>query len=206
MESKTLLGFSRTKQKKNAARRLRREGKIPAIIYGHEGNFPIFVNEHEFIAKFQKLSENTIINIKTGNKERDVLVKDYQEDITTGKILHIDFYEIERGKTLKTRVPVVFTGTSPGVKIGGVFETLLHEIEIECLPKDLPEKIEVDIGSLDIGDAVHVDDIELERDVKVLNAGDQVICTISHARVEEVKEEEEEEIAAEEAEETGEEE
>lgn len=209
MEVKMLKASKRVEKKKNYARKLRRQGRIPAVIYGHGGNFAISVDEHEFITNFQKVSENTIINIKTEDQDKDVLVKDYQEDITTGKILHIDFFEIERGKTLKTRVPVDFVGTAPGVKVGGIFETLMHEVEVECLPKDLPEKIEVDISSLGIGDAIHVEDIDLANAIKVLNAGDQVICTISAPRVEEevVEEEVEEEEAEEETEEeTGEEE
>ncbi|MCD6122202.1 MAG: 50S ribosomal protein L25 [Spirochaetales bacterium] len=208
MEVKKLKASVRTEKKKNSAKKLRRQGRIPAVIYGHGGNSVISVDEHEFMTKFQKVSENTIINIQTEDHDKDVLVKDYQEDITTGKILHIDFFEIERGKTLKTRVPVDFVGTAPGVKVGGIFETLMHEVEIECLPKDLPEKLEVDISSLEIGDAIHIEDIALGDAIKILNAGDQVICTISAPRVEEevVEEEEEEEEVEEEEAETSEEE
>ncbi len=190
MESKTLTAFVREERKK-AAKRLRREGKIPAVVYGKDVNLPIYVDEHEFNTKFHTISENAIINLKMNGEERDVLVKDYQEDIIKGKILHIDFYAIERGKTLRTHVPIEFIGTAEGVKLGGILETLLHEVEVECLPKDLPDKFEVDISALGVGDSLHVSDIKVEGNIRIITPEEQVICTIAHARAEKAAIEEE---------------
>ncbi len=193
MESKTLTAHVRTERKK-ASRKLRKEGKIPAVIYGREINLPIYVDEHEFNTKFHVISENTIITLKTDGEDHDVLVKDYQEDVIKGKIIHIDFYAIEKGKLLRTHVPVELTGAPEGVKLGGILETLLHEVEIECLPKDLPDKFVIDISDLGVGDSVHVSDIPVEGDIKIVTPDEQVVCTIALARAEKVAVEGEEEV------------
>ncbi|TFG61970.1 MAG: 50S ribosomal protein L25, partial [Spirochaetales bacterium] len=148
MEKKTLNIDLREERKKGPAGRLRRMGKIPAIIYGHGEPTAISVDEHEFNKKFHTVSENTIINLRTGDHDYDVLVKDYQSDILTGRIKHLDFFEIDRKKLLKTHVPIRLTGTSIGVREGGLLEHLLHDAEVECLPKDMPEEYVLDITNL----------------------------------------------------------
>jgi large subunit ribosomal protein L25 len=192
MEQKTLAFTLRKETKKGPSRRLRRVGKIPSIVYGHNEPICIAVDEHEFNTKFKTISESTIITLKSDERSYDVLVKDYQEDTIRGKIVHIDFYEIEKGKLLKTYVPVHLSGAPVGVKEGGLLETVTHELEIECLPKNLPEEIVIDISSLGVGHSIHVADIPTLDDVKYLAASDQVVCTITHKRVEEVVAEEEE--------------
>lgn len=206
MEQKTLAGYERKLFKKGPAGRLRREGKIPAVIYGHNKPVHISVGAKEFDSKFHTISENTLITIIVEDKEYEVLVKDSQENMMMGKITHIDFFEVERGKTLKTRIPVYLTGTSVGVKEGGMLEQHLHEIDIECLPKDIPEKIEVDISNLALGEAIHVSDLEVSETVKILNTLEQSIVGVTTVKEEEVEEEEEleegEEVADEAAETT----
>ena len=137
MEERTLTISLKNRNKKSQNRRLRREGKIPAVIYGNTDAQALIIDEHEFNTKFPVISENIIISLKGDSREHDVLIKDYQENIMTGRIEHIDFYEIERGKMLKTHIPVHLKGVSPGVREGGVLETLIHELEVACLPKDL---------------------------------------------------------------------
>lgn len=190
MERKTLNVSERTELRKAASRRARKEGKIPAVIYGSKNAANISVDAHEFNKKFHTISENTIINLKSDGQAWDVLVKAYQEDIISGDILHIDFYEIEQGKMLKTHVPVHTTGTPPGVKEGGVLEQRLHELEIECVPKDLPETVVVDVSGLTLGDSIHVSDIPAMEGVNVLNLPEQVVVVISTPKME-IEEEEE---------------
>jgi len=192
MEQKTLAGYERKLFKKGPAGRLRREGKIPAVIYGHNKPVHIAVDQREFDSKFHTISENTLITIIVEDKEYEVLVKDSQENMMVGKITHIDFFEVERGKTLKTRIPVYLTGTSVGVKEGGMLEQHLHEIDIECLPKDIPEKIEVDISGLQLGEAIHVSDLELSEAVKILNTMEQSVVGVTTVKEEVVEEEDEE--------------
>lgn len=184
MEAKTLTINKREQMKKSANKKLRKEGKIPAVIYGHNAPVPIVVDNKEFNTKFKVISENTIINLELGKKKHDVLVKDYQEDIISGELLHIDFYEIEQGKLLKTYVPIHLEGLSPGVKEGGIMEHFLHDIEIECLPSDLPDTITLDISELEIGDSIHVSDLPKLEGVKFLTASDQVVCVVTHQKEE----------------------
>ncbi len=200
MEQKILEAIKREKTRKGEPRRLRRIGKIPAVGYGHTESQAITIDENEFNTKFHRISESTIIKLKIGKNDYNVLIKDYQEDILTGKILHLDFYEIERGKILKTRVPLHFEGTATGAREGGIFETFVHELEVECLPKDLPAYIVIDISNLEIGNSLHVNEVKASENVKVLNAPDQTVCAVAHKRAEEepVVAEEEEAVEVEE--------
>ena len=125
--------------KKGPAKQLRKEGKIPAVVYGHAAPLHISVDAREFSKKFRVVTENTIIILDMGGKQTEVLVKDLQEDIITETVKHIDFYEIEKGKVLKTHVPVHLVGNPIGVKEGGLLEHKIDQLEVECLPKDLPE-------------------------------------------------------------------
>jgi large subunit ribosomal protein L25 len=190
MKRETLTCELREKFNKGYTKELRRNGKIPSVVYGHTEPLSIAVDGHEFNSKFKIISENIIIKLNVSGKDIDVLVKDFQEDILTGNILHLDFYEIEKGKLLKTHVPLHTHGTPAGVKEGGIFETFLHEVEVECLPKHLPEEIVVDVSELKVGHSIHVREIEPPEGAKFLNPPDQVICIVTRKR--EIIEEEEE--------------
>lgn len=193
MEQKTLAGHGRTSTRKGDNRRLRKEGFIPAVIYGHNEPVAISVEAREFDRKFHTVSENTIITITVDkDKSYDVLVKDYQENIIKSSIDHIDFFEIERGKVLRTNVPVHLVGVPAGVKEGGIVESSTHEVEIECLPKDIPESFSLDISGLNVGDSLHVSDIPVSEGVKILTASDQSLVVITTAKVEVISEESEE--------------
>jgi len=206
MEQKTLAARMRRHFGSRESRRLRRDGKIPAVVYGTSAPKGLVIEAHEFNTKFLNISESTIINLQIDGDSHDVLIRDYQEDTVSGAITHVDFYEIERGRTLRTNVGLHLVGAAIGVREGGIQESFMHELEVECLPKDLPEYIEVDITSLEIGHSIHVRDIQAAAGVEILNSPDQVVCTIAHKRaeVEEVPEElEAEAVEGEEAEEEG---
>jgi large subunit ribosomal protein L25 len=193
MQRKTLTAFERTEFRKSATKKLRKAGRIPAVIYGSELPASIAIDAHEFHKKFHAISENTIITIKSDSSSWDVLVKDFQEDLLNDEILHIDFYEIEQGRVLKTHVPVHTSGTPQGVKEGGILEQRLHSLEIECLPADLPEALDLDVSDLAIGDSIHVSDITPPKGVKFLNMPEQVIIVITTPKMEVIEEEEVEE-------------
>lgn len=198
MEKKTLTGYPRHEYKKRAAGRLRKEGKIPAVMYNSKGSISLAVDGHEFSKKFHTVSENTLIKLTVDKDSHDVLVKDYQEDIISGNILHIDFYEVEAGKLLRTNIPIHLIGSAKGAKEGGVLEQLMHEIEVECLPKDIPESLDVEVSDLGEGESVHVSELAPPAGVKLMVSGDGVVATITHVRgIEEL----EAEAAAEEGEE-----
>lgn len=185
MEPKTLNVQARQGRKKGMAGRLRSSGKIPAVIYGHTVPTAITVDAREFRGAFKRITENTIVQLVMPEGTHEVLVKDYQRDNLTGEILHIDFYEFEKGKALHTRVPIRLTGNPVGVKEGGILEILLRELEVECLPKDLPEEIVLDIGELALDKALHVKDMNLSEGVRSLQSSDQVVCLVAHRKAEE---------------------
>ncbi len=208
MDQKTLTGYERKELKKGPSRRLRREGKIPAIIYGHKIPKAIAVDQKEFRQKFKNSSASTILTLNVGKKKYEILVKGLQEDLLKGSITHIDFFELERGKTLRTKVPVHVKGAAKGVREGGLLEQRIHELEIECLPKDIPEFIAVNIDDLVIGEAIHVGDLDISPNVKVLNIPEQTVISITNIKEEVVEEtaEEEELLEQDETEEDSEEE
>ena len=189
MEQKTLSAASRGELKTAASRRLRRAGKIPAVIYGHRDPLPVAIDAHDFSRKFKIISESQIIQITVDGERYDVLIKSYQEDILTGAIKHIDFFEIEAGKLLRTNISIHLTGSSIGVREGGILEQPLHDVEVECLPQDLPDTFQVDITSLAVGDSIHVARLEAPEGVRILTNEDQVVALVAAARVE-IEEEE----------------
>ncbi|GHV83555.1 50S ribosomal protein L25 [Spirochaetia bacterium] len=166
--------------------RLRRSGRIPGVIYGHGQTIPIDLDAKEFSMNIRKISESTIVKVDVEGNAHDAFVKETQRTIRDGKILHVDFYEIEMGKILRTHVSVHTFGNPVGVRDGGILETPLHEIEVECLPKDLPEQIKVDISNLAVNQSIHVRDLELGDGVKLISAEDQVIALVKFAKAEAV--------------------
>lgn len=188
-----LRGEPRSEMGKGASRRLRREGRIPAVVYGHSEPLHCSVISREFFSTFHTVSESTIITLNVGKENRDVLIKEYDEDITTGRIEHIDFYEIEQGKKLRTHVAIELEGSPTGVREGGILDQNLHHLDIECLPKDIPEHIVVDISHLGREESLHVSDIVLPEAVRVLTDAHQTVASIviPRAVVEEAEEGEE---------------
>ena len=185
MEAKKLNVEKRQGAGKGAAGRLRGDGKIPAVVYGHTTPTAITVDAREFRNAFRRITENTIVELHMQDGVHEVLVKDYQKDNLSGQILHIDFYEFEKGKALRTRVPVRLVGSPVGVKEGGILEVLLHQLEVECLPKDLPEELTLDISELALDRALHVSAMVLPAGVKSMVPSDQVVCLVAHRKAEE---------------------
>jgi large subunit ribosomal protein L25 len=122
--------------------------------------------------------------VEVEGKTYEAFVKDTQRSITAGSILHVDFYEVESGVALRAHVSLHLTGNPAGVREGGVLESPLHEIEVECLPKDLPERIEVDISELKVNQSFHVRDLKLGEGVRLISNGDQVVALVKYAREE----------------------
>ena len=194
MSDRSLTAQLRTETRKGAARRLRRQGRIPAVMYGHREPLLLSIDAHEFSRKFQRISESTIIHLSAGGDTYDVLVKDFQIDHIIERLEHIDFYEIERGRILRARVMLHFVGNPVGVREGGLQELLVHEVEVESLPRDLPERIDVEIENLGVGQSIHASELVVPDGVRVLNSKDQVIALIAHKVEEEEDEEDEEDI------------
>jgi large subunit ribosomal protein L25 len=182
MEQVTLAFQERKELKKSASRRLRVSGKIPAVVYGQEGAVSISVDAHEFSHRFASFGENTVIKLQNGKTVYEVLVKDYQDDVLSGQIQHIDFYHVSATKTLHARVPVHLTGTALGVRNGGLLEHVSHEIEVECLARDIPHNVTVDVSELDMNASIYVRDLKFAAGVKVLTNADTVVVHVISTR------------------------
>jgi large subunit ribosomal protein L25 len=180
------------------ARRIRRAGRIPAVIYGRSGQaLSIDLDALEFINGVKGISESTIVKIEVDGNIHNAFVKDTQRMITDGKVLHVDFYEVESNTTLRARVSVHIHGTPVGVREGGILESPLHDIEVECLPKDLPERIDVDVSDLKVNQSIHVRDLPLGEGVRLISGGDQVVALVKFAKAETAPAAEEEAAAPE---------
>ena len=178
---------AKNRQKAGSAesRRIRRGGRIPAVIYGRSGNaVSIDLDAVEFVNGVKGISESTIVNVEVDGKSYDAFVKSTQRNIIDGNILHIDFYEVESGVALRAKVSLHLHGNPVGVREGGMLENPLHEIEIECLPKDLPERIDIDVSSLKANQSLHVRDIPLGGSIRLLSNPDQVVALVKFAKVE----------------------
>ncbi len=173
-----LLVSKREKGKHNL--KLLRNGKnIPCVAYGHgEKNRVFYVDEKELNKIFHQMGrEKTLINIKLDDDDFLAVIKDIQRSPRTNKIIHIDFQIIHKNEKMKLKVPVLVKGTSKGVIAGGILEHILRDIEIKCLPKDIPSHIEVDITDLEIGDSIHVKDLKIEK-YDILDNPEEVILTV----------------------------
>jgi len=177
----TLETIEREKLGKEAASKTRNAGYIPAVLYGHKGTKNLSVKASEFESLFEEIGEHSIITLKVANKETaEVIVKDFQLDPVKRGIIHIDFFEIEMGKALRTAIPVKIEGVSSGVKKGGILETFIRDIEIECLPKDIPDHVSVDVTNLEIGDSVHIKDLMIPENLRVISNPEQVVLIVGH--------------------------
>ena len=161
---------------KGASRRLRRAGLVPGIIYGaHQDPTMITLKHNELIQHLeQETFYSSILDIKMGGKTEKAVIKDLQRHPAKPFIQHIDFQRIDAKETIKVHAPIHFIGenVAPGVKAGGIVGHNMTDIEISCLPKDLPEFIEVDVSALEIGDSLHLSDITLPKGVELAHAAD----------------------------------
>jgi large subunit ribosomal protein L25 len=184
---------------KNASRRLRREGKVPAILYGPETeNISLSLEKKDLFQILRsETGENTIFKVSFDSQVQDVMIKDLQKDPTTDELIHVDLILIAMDKEIRLEVPIVLVGESVGVKSeGGFVDLSLRELEIECLPKDIPEQIQVDITALHLHQSIKVEELTPPPGVTVISEPESVIAMIqAQAKEEEVVEEELEEGA-----------
>ena len=184
-ENKSLKAELRTEDFGSAgSRRLLRAKRIPAVIYGKNDPVHLSLDAREFTNKMRHFSETALLKVSVGKKNYECLLKDYQEDLMKGEIKHVDFFEVTRGHALRTLVSIVLKGNPEGTKEGGVLEQIIHEVEIECLPKDLPESFIVDISKIDLNESVHVAQLTIPEGVKVLIAKETTIASVKAVKEE----------------------
>jgi large subunit ribosomal protein L25 len=192
------------------ARVLRREGKIPAVLYGPKTEptlLSVDVRDLERIFKTGSVGQ-VLLNLIIQNGQestRPVMIRELQAHPVSGKFVHIDFYEIDLENKIKVGVPVVTTGQSIGVEMGGTLQIVRRELEVLCLPTQIPEFIEVDVTNLDVGDSIHADEIQVGGDAEFPEDVNFTVITCLAPKVEAEPEVEEEELDEEAAEAEGEE-
>ena len=167
---------------KNASRRLRAQGLIPAVLYGRDTeSVPLSVDPREIIKVLRSESgRNTIFQLSVGKKKRDVLIRDYQIHPTRDSLIHTDFQTIAMDQKMNFDVPIEVVGSSIGVQGGGVLELILREISVNCLPADVPDNIQVDVSGLDINETLHISELQIDRDkIEVLNDPEIVVLLVA---------------------------
>jgi len=188
-----LVAEIRNDQGKGASRRLRRSGKVPAILYGGRSEASALALDH---TKLQLMLDNerfytTILNIKVGSESQSAILRDVQRHPYKNQIVHIDFQRVRDDEKLRVSVPLHFVNqaTAPGVKTqGGIVSHLRNEVEITCLPKDLPEYVEVDMGAMQLNDTLHLSNLKLPAGVEFVDLAhdrDPAIVSIHSPRAEE---------------------
>lgn len=175
---------------KQACKKIRTEGKIPGVIYGPDfpGSLPFQVPSGNIVplANSGRWETARLEVVIPGGKKALCLMRDLQRDPLTGNILHVDLLQLKKGHKISVNVPVEITGREKciGIKQGGVFEQLIHEIEMEVLPKEIPDSLVIDITSLGIDAAVRVEDISMPASAVLELGPEEIVVSIGHARVE----------------------
>ncbi len=184
---------------KEFAKKMRASGKIPAVLYGH-GFDPMMLelDAREVASKMRSGGMHGLLDLKVEDaKEKDhlVMVKSLQRHPTKPLVIHIDLQKIQRGEKVHTEVPLTFTGDPKGVKLGGILQHHLYEVRVECESTDLPERIEVEISALDVGDNLRVSDLPALPGVEYLTGADDLVVAVIAKRGLTAAEEEAEEAA-----------
>ncbi len=181
----------RTEQGKNAMRRLRRAGKVPGVVYGpRRQTIAVSTPTAEFERKVGHLEGSHLIRLVHANgpepelHDKMVLVRELQRHPVTGEPLHADFYEVDLTERLQVTVALHFVGRAAGVVAGGILQPVLREIEVDCLPTEIPEFIAVDVSHLAIHDAIHLGDIALPPGVTIVGDPGQTVVTVLPPSVE----------------------
>ena len=165
---------------KGVARKLRAAGRVPGILYGHgENPISLSVNSKELLHLFHHGGgSNALIGLEIDGASHLAIPREVQRDHIRGTFIHIDFLAVSRDETIKVMVEVTETGEAEGVKAGGVVEHHLREVEVECLPQDVPERIEVDITAMELGDMLHVRDLSAPAGTTILTDPETSVISI----------------------------
>ncbi|PJB00081.1 MAG: 50S ribosomal protein L25 [Ignavibacteria bacterium CG_4_9_14_3_um_filter_36_18] len=192
MEKVVLLANERTIGTKGKLTDLRKNDRVPGVFYRRHEEPIVFDVTQKAIKPLVFTSNTHLISLEIDGREaQDCVIKDIQFDPVTDKVTHFDLYGLTKGEKIQLQVPVQLLGSAAGIKDGGILQHPLHKVEIECLPKDIPQHLEVNISNLKIGDAIHAGDLSYEN-IAILNAVDAVIVQVVPPKVEIATGEEEE--------------
>jgi len=180
--------------KKSNLTELRNKGFIPGIIYGNgQEGIKISFNARNYTREYKKtIGEVAFFDITVEGKTYKTFIKEKQVHPLTREIVHIDFLELHKGKSITIEVPINFIGEAIGAKEGGVLEIIQRSVQVTCLPKDIPDEIRVDVSNLNIGDSIHFSDIDVSKDIETNFSDDTTIVSLSLPTIMEEPEEVEE--------------
>jgi len=182
METVELAAEKREMRPKNHRNKLRREGHIPAVLYGPKTTpTPIAISGAELRSRVSASARQRLIKLRSSSPElndRHVIVKEIQRAPVSGNFLHADLYEVDLAQPLRVSVPLRFVGKAHGVGEGGILGPLVREVEVECLPLEIPEVVEVDVTALDIHDVIHISAISFAGNVKPIFDSDYPVVTV----------------------------
>jgi len=180
---------ARDKKHKRDARRLLRGGKIPGVLYGPKTQaVALEFDKREFTSRVAGLEGSHLVRLKssaTSLAEKVALVKDMQYHPISGDVIHADLYEVDLTARIQVHVPLHFIGKAIGVTRGGILQPNVREIEVECLPLDIPQFFDVDVSALDIGDSVHVEELQIPDGVTAISESDLALVSVVTPTVEE---------------------
>jgi large subunit ribosomal protein L25 len=184
-------GAPRAERGKNEARRMREAGNVPAVLYGGKGEaLALSVNTKQVTAILRsETGHNTLFQVNLGGKQEPAIVKDWQVDPVSGRLLHVDLLRIAMDVRMKVKVPVHTFGEPSGVKVeGGVYEIVTREVEVECLPADIPTEFKVDVSGLMLNQSLRASDLQMDKaKIKLLTEANSVLAHVITLRVEEEK-------------------
>ncbi len=179
----------KTRDAKESADTVRKAGSVPAVFYGpKEKTTPISIDAQKLEHAWKEAGETTIVTLKGVGEDKDTLIHDAQFHPVTGKLLHVDFYVLEKGKKVKIKVPLEFTGAAPAEKLGHIIVKALHEVEIEVTPQELPHSLAVDLGKLEnVGDHIVVREIALPTSASLVTSPDEIVASVKEFKEEPVE-------------------
>ncbi|RPI75704.1 MAG: 50S ribosomal protein L25 [Ignavibacteriales bacterium] len=184
MEKKVLEATERkTGDTKSSKKVLRKNGRIPGVFYARNIK-PVAIDVAENAIKpLVFTGETNLINLKVNKEEFDCIVKNVQFDPVTDRIVHFDLLGLTSGEKFTLEVPLITKGSAIGVKDGGILQQQLHKLEIECLPSNIPQHLEIDVTNLKLGDSIHVSDLNFEN-IEILNQATTLVVSVNHPKVE----------------------
>ena len=183
-----LAGKLRKETGKSATRKIRTEESMPAVMYGLKDNISMVVNPKELKKLIEAKGRNVLIELKIeGDSNRNVVLKEFQSHPLRSGWLHADFLEVDVSKRIRVKVPVVLIGNSPGEKQGGLVNHILRNLEIDSLPTNIPEKIEVQMNEVELNQVVHVSDLNIEEGIEIINDPKDAVVSVQVEKVREEK-------------------
>ena len=185
MEKTVLKASERKDFTKSGTRKNRKEGNIPGVFYS-KNNKPLHINVADrAINPLVFTSKTHLISLMLeGHDEYECIIKDVQFDPVTDRVIHFDLLGLTKGEKIKLEIPIQLVGSPVGVKEGGIIQHVMHKVEVECLPRNIPEHITIDISGLKLNDSVHISDLKYD-DIEFTDSQDSLIVQVTHAKIKE---------------------